>query len=258
MPFLLDDCRRLEHRARLHRRDLGIADAEAAAAEAEHRVELVQLLDALVNTCSRHPDLLRQLLLLLLGVRQELVQRRIEEADRRRVALERAEDAGEVLALVREQLGQRRLPLLQCLGEDHLAHRVDAVSLEEHVLGAGQADADRAERHRVLRLFRRVRVGADAHTGRIGAPLHQLLEVAELLRLLGRFVAVDEARDDLRRRGLDLSRVHLADRPVDRHPVAFLERLAVNRYCARLVVDLDCRGATDADLAHLPGDERRV
>ena len=27
------------------------------------------------------------------------------------------------------------------LGEDHLAHRVDAVALEEHVLGAAQADA---------------------------------------------------------------------------------------------------------------------
>ena len=135
-------------------------------------------LDALVNARSRHPDLLRQLLLLLLGVRQELVQRRIQEADRRRVALERPEDAGEVLALVRQQLGERRLPLLERLGEDHLAHRVDAVALEEHVLGAGQADADGAERDRVLRLLGRVGVGADAHARRIRAPLHQLLEVA--------------------------------------------------------------------------------
>ena len=94
-------------------------------------------------------ELLRQFRLLLLGVRQELVQRRIQEANRRRIALQRPEDAGEVLALVRQQLGERRLPLLERLGEDHLAHRVDAVALEEHVLGAGEADADGAERHRV-------------------------------------------------------------------------------------------------------------
>ena len=63
-PFLLHDRRRLEHGARLHRRDLGIADAETAAAEAEHRVELVQLLDARVNRARRHAELLRQVRLL--------------------------------------------------------------------------------------------------------------------------------------------------------------------------------------------------
>ena len=193
-----------------------------------------------------------------LRVRQELVQRRIEEADRRRVALQRAEDAGEVLALVRQQLGERRLPLLHGLGEDHLAHRVDAIALEEHVLGAGEADADGAERDGVRRLLRRVGVGADAHARRVGAPLHQLLEVLELLGLLRRLVAVDQAGDNLRGRGLDLAGVDLADRAVDRHPVAFLERLAVDRDRPRLVVDFDRRGAAHADLAHLPGDERRV
>ncbi len=186
------------------------------------------------------------------------MERRVEEANRRRVALQRAEYAGEVLTLVRQQLGQRGLPLLDRLGEDHLAHRVDAVALEEHVLGAGEADADRAERHRVLRLLRRVGVGADDHAGRVRAPLHQLLEVLELLGLLGRLVAVDQAGDDLRRRGLDLARVDLAGRAVDRHPVAFLEGLALDRHRAGLVVDFDRRSAADADLAHLPGDQRRV
>ena len=45
MPFFDDLQRRLEDRPRLHARDLGVRDAEAAAAVAEHRVELVQLLD---------------------------------------------------------------------------------------------------------------------------------------------------------------------------------------------------------------------
>ena len=72
---------------------------------------------------------------------------------------------GEVVALVRQQLRQRRLPLLERLGENHLAHRVDAVALEEHVLGAAQADADGAERDGVARLLRRVGVGAHATCG---------------------------------------------------------------------------------------------
>ena len=189
-------CGRLEDRARLHRRDLGIADAQAAATKAEHRIELVQLRDALLDARRRHADLLRQLLLLFRRVRQELVERRVEEADRHREALQGAEDAGEVLALVGQQLGERGLSLLHRLGEDHLAHRVDAIPLEEHVLGAGQPDADGAERDRVLRLLRRIGVGPDAHACRLRAPLHQLLEVPELLGLLRVLVVVDQTGDD--------------------------------------------------------------
>ena len=57
---------------------------------------------------------------------------------------------------------------------------------------------------------------------------------------------------------LTLAGVDLAGRAVDRHPVAFLERLAVDRDRARLVVDFDRRRAADAHLAHLPRDERGV
>ena len=158
-------------------------------------------------------------------MRQELVQRRIEEADGRRIALERTEDAREVLALIRQELGERRLSRLERLGEDHLAHRVDAVAFEEHVLRAAETDADGAKRDRVLRLLRRVGVGAHVHARCVIAPLHQLLEALELLGLPGCLVAVDQAGDDLRRRGLDLAGVDLAGRAVDRHPVAFLEGL---------------------------------
>ena len=55
------------------------------------------------------PMSLGQLAPARLVVRQELVQRRIEQADRDRPALHRPEDAVEVLALERQQLGQRRL-----------------------------------------------------------------------------------------------------------------------------------------------------
>ncbi len=49
------------------------------------------------------------------------------------------------------------------VGEDHLAHRDDAVALEEHVLGAAEADALGAEAARGARVERRVGVGAHLH-----------------------------------------------------------------------------------------------
>ena len=88
-PFLVQPAGRLDDRARLHLGDLGIGDAEADAAVAEHRVELVQLLDALQQlrfSSSSVPVLLAGLepgdldhQLFALG--QELVQRRIDGPD---------------------------------------------------------------------------------------------------------------------------------------------------------------------------------
>jgi hypothetical protein len=59
---------------------------------------------------------------------------------------QRLEDADEVALLVGQELRERFLPVLDVVGEDHLAHGVNAVALEEHVLGAAQADARGAER----------------------------------------------------------------------------------------------------------------
>src|SRR5256885_1682027 len=84
--LLLNDRGGLEHRARLHLRDFREVDAKAAATEAEHRIELVKLLDARVNLLRWNAELAGEILLLLRRVRQELVEGRIEEADRRRIA----------------------------------------------------------------------------------------------------------------------------------------------------------------------------
>ena len=58
--FLLDLGGGFEDGAGLHLGDFRIDDAEAAAAEAEHRVELVQFLDALVDLLDRHAHLRRR------------------------------------------------------------------------------------------------------------------------------------------------------------------------------------------------------
>ena len=190
--FLRQLAGRLDDGARLHLGDLGIGDAEPHAAVAEHRVELVQLLDAaqqpellfeFVVPCALRLEL-RDLHHQLFALRQELVQRRIDGADRDRLAVHRLEDAVEVVALHRQQLGERRPAILLVVGEDHPLHDRNAPLAEEHVLGAAQADAARAEGIRELRLVGLVGVGADAHSAVLVRPRQDLHEPPVDVRLL--------------------------------------------------------------------------
>ena len=81
---------------------------------------------------------------------------------------------------------------------------------------------------------------------------------SELLRFLRGFVAVQHAGDDFARRGGELAGVNGAGGAVDGEKIAFLEGLAIHGDGLLRVIDLQRRRAADADLAHLPGDERGV
>ena len=75
----------------------------------------------------------------------ELVERRIQEADGDGSALKSLIKSLEVALLHGQELGESFLSLLDGVGDDHLTHRHDPVGLEEHMLGAAEADAFRAE-----------------------------------------------------------------------------------------------------------------
>ena len=62
---------------------------------------------------------------------------------------------------IRQDLRKRSLAALDVIGNDHLAHRLDTVGLEEHMLGAAQADALGAELDGLRGVARGVGVGAD-------------------------------------------------------------------------------------------------
>ena len=106
------------------------------------------------------------------------------------------------------------------VGQDHLAHGVDAVALEEHVLGAAEADALRAEGDRVGDLVGLVRVGADLQAAELVGPAHELREVAVGRALLAVERLVDEHLDDFRRRGLHFAGEDFAAGAVDGEEVA--------------------------------------
>ena len=114
-------------------------------------------------------ELLGEFALGLGVVGQELVEGWIEETDGGRQAFEGGENAGEVFTLVRQEFRQGFLTAFEGCGEDHLAHGVDAVAFEEHVLGAGQADAGGTEGEGDAGLLRGIGVGAD---GQFGGPFH--------------------------------------------------------------------------------------
>ena len=104
------------------------------------------------------------------------MERRIEETDCCGIAFQRFEDAYKIVALIRKEFRERGFPVIDVVGQNHLAHGVDAIAFEEHVLGAGEADADRTKGEGVLRLLWVVGVTADIEAGSQRAPLHQLLE----------------------------------------------------------------------------------
>ena len=232
----------------LHLVDLGIEDPQPAAARAEHRVLLVDLLDPrerLLELLEVVGALDPRALDLRAQVRQvleELVQRRVEQPDRHRQPLHRLEQALEVLLLVGQQLGQRLAPAVLVVGHDHRPHLGLAVLGHEHVLGPAQADALGAQLARLLRVLGRVGVGAHAEPAELVGPLEHALEVLVDL-------GVDE-RDVLER--------HAALRAVDGDPVALGDLRPVDGDALLLEVDRERLRADHRRPAHAARHQRRV
>ena len=209
---------------------------------AEHRVRLVQAKRAMAQFLPIDPGSGRHLSGFLLGARQEFVQRRIEQPDRHRQTLHDPEQVGEIPALHRKQLCERGAAPGFVVGEDHFAHRQDAVGVEEHVLGAAEADALGAECARGLGVAGRLGIGAHAQAPRLVGPAHQPRETAAHLRLDGR----------------DFSRHHLAGAAVDGDPVGRREAATAGEHDLVLSVDPHCAGAGHAGPPHAARDHRRM
>ena len=119
-------------------------------------------------------------------MRNELVQRRVEQTDVHRQAVHSVQDTFEVGFLVRQQLSQRFLATLAVLGENHLTHRKNLLVVEEHVLGTGQTDTLSAELTSYASVVRSVGVGTNLEMRIFVAEVHECLEVTAELSSLGR------------------------------------------------------------------------
>ena len=150
---------RLEDGPHLHAGQLRHENAEAHAAGAEHRVGLAQRLDPvehdrfLGHLGQQLVDLVEvggvaqadlevgQVVGQLVVAGEELVERRVDQPDDDRQPVHRPEQAGEVLPLERQQRVDGLPAFAGRLGRDHPLHDRQPLLLEEHVLGAAQADA---------------------------------------------------------------------------------------------------------------------
>ena len=221
----------------LHGGDLGIGDRQAAAAVAHHGVELMEPGDDGLDILHGLAHILGQLGDVGLLGGDELVQGGIQEADGDGAALHGLVDALEVALLHGLQLGQGLLPLLHGVGADHLPDGGDAVLIEEHVLGAAQADALGAELPGLGGVVGRVGVGADLEAAVLVRPAHDPAELAA---------------DDGVHSG-DGSVVNLAGGAVQAQPVALVIGLSGQLKLLVFLVHLDLAAAGDAALAHAPG-----
>ena len=105
------------------------------------------------------------------------MERRVEQADRDRQPGHRLEDRLEVGLLEREEPVERVAAALLVAGEDHLLHDGQPLLAEEHVLGAAEADALRAELARLRGVLGVVGVRAHLQVPRLVGPLENRLEV---------------------------------------------------------------------------------
>ena len=185
---LLDRDLGVEDGARLDLHEVGDHEAQAAAAQAQHRVLLVHRLDGreqLAVLGARGVAGLGDLDELLLEVGQELVERRVDEPDDDGQAVHRPEDALEVALLEHLELGHRGVEARDDCASSSAssvspaaafalarvaapatrigaAHDLEPLALAEHVLGAAEADALGAVAARLRGLLGLVGVGPDA------------------------------------------------------------------------------------------------
>ena len=147
---------------------------------AEHRVEFAERLDATRQLLRGQIERACDLGDLLVAVREELVKRWIEQPDGDRVALHRPENAREVLSLHRQDLVECIPTPRLVRSQDHAPHGEDPVLAEEHVLRPAESDALRAKTTCERRVFRCVRVRADAEPAlRIGPSHHSVVFVGQ-------------------------------------------------------------------------------
>ena len=170
------------------------------------------------------------------------MERRIEQADRDGKPRHGLEDALEVGLLVRKELLERSPPLLLVAGHDHLAHDGQPVVGHEHVLGAAETDALRAELAGLGGVLRRIGVGPDLQAPHGVGPAEDRLEVLV----------------DLRRDEVDRAQDHATRAAVEGDHVALGDLLAVEGRRPPLRVHRERLAARDARRAHAPGHDRGV
>ncbi len=223
------------------------AHVQTDTAVTHHRVHLVQALTTLLHFCNADVKVCGQFFLLVLALRNKLVQRRVQKTEHNRLAVHHAEGFLHSGLHERFKLCQGSLALLVGVAENHLAElaqRLLAVAAIEHVLDTEQADTLGAELEGTGGIFRRIGIGADTQLAELVAHGHELGEE----RVLGGV------------HGFDSAFINQTLGTVQGEPIAFLEGLVDTAKLDGLVgkVNLEGVAAHDAALAPATGHKGGV
>ena len=220
----------------------------------------MEFMNHLGNFCNGCAKLLGNffLPLLVIGLRQELVQRWIEQSNASWQAIESSEDAFEVFLLVWQQGCQSALSSFVALGQDHLADGDDAVPFEEHVLGSAKSNTFSSESHSVEHLVGLVCVGSQSKRSVLVCELHDEVVVLENLRVFWLEGLADENLLQFAISSVDLAVEDFPGRSVDADVIPFFQGNTFALQDTLVVVDFDIACTGNADLTHLTGDESCV
>ena len=175
-------------------------------------------------------------------MRQEFVERWIEQTHGDRQVVHRLENAFEVLPLERKQFLQSGSPSRFIFRENHGSHVDDSIRLKEHVLGSAQADTFGTEVPCLLAVLGRVGVRANRHRSILVRPFHELGEITGQLGVL-RF---NRTQHDFTRCAIQTD------------DIFGTQRFAVDFDLLRLFVDLNIACTRNAAFAPTSGNNCRV
>ena len=239
---LLNVDSRADHSLGLHLRNLRIGNRQTASTVTHHGVKLVERSDNGLDLLNGLALSVSQLLDVLLLGGNKLMERRIQETDTYRVALKSLIQLLKVSLLYRKDLLQSSFSLLNSVGADHLAERVDPVALKEHVLGTAKADSLSTQLSGLLGVSRSICVGSYFQSSVLVSPAHDPAELA--------------CDGSVYRRNNTI--INITRGAVQRQPVALMVLLACQDKLLVLLVHSNVRTAGYTAGTHAAGNNGRM
>ena len=126
------------------------------------------------------------------------------------------------------------------------------------MLGTAQTNTFRSERHGLTDLLRSIGVGANTKTAIAIRKVHDKLKVTRHTALRWLHGASHQHLLQLTVSSVDLALDDFAGGAVDREEIALFQDLSIATQGALVVIDHDLAGTSNADLAHLSSNQRRV
>ena len=175
--FLLQLNSRTEDSLGLHCSNLWECITQTATTKTQHWVALRKCTYTTLNKLNTYAHLFSHYFLSLKVVWNELMQRRIEQANVYRLTIHTLQDAIEILLLIRQKLFECLFTLFRTVSENHLTHSLNLLILEEHVLCTAEANTNSTEITCYFCIMWGICVGTNNQLTILLTKVHQLCEV---------------------------------------------------------------------------------